>query len=228
MLWTSCRIDPLPPVSWHELHLQAQPLRHVAPQHGEVTGLEHQHGVSRRQRVDERGFPRAGAGRWVDDHRARGLKDALHPFEHFTSEHGEGRPAMIDRGLGHRAQDPLGYVGRARDLKKMSAECHRHSKSQRRPRRHEDTKTHEEERNHRDTETQSARHGSAGAAKRRYAAIRRGREAATGTASRYAGSDRADGLVRGRPPNPAALRSAWYADSARVLLCDSVSLWPCT
>ena len=41
----------------------------VAPQRREVAGLEREHAVARRERVDERGLPRAGAGRRVDDDR---------------------------------------------------------------------------------------------------------------------------------------------------------------
>ena len=37
-----------------------------APQRREMAGLEHQHPVARRQRVDQRRLPRAGAGRRVD------------------------------------------------------------------------------------------------------------------------------------------------------------------
>ena len=62
-------IDAVPPVCRHELNVQAKPHGHVAPQHGELAHLEHQHGVAGRQRVNERRLPRAGAGGGVDDHR---------------------------------------------------------------------------------------------------------------------------------------------------------------
>ena len=49
--------------------LEAEALGHLLPQRGELAGLEHQHAVAGRQRVDERRFPGAGAGSGVDDHR---------------------------------------------------------------------------------------------------------------------------------------------------------------
>ena len=58
---TTRRIDAAAPVAGHEVDDEAELLRHRAPERREVAGLEHQHAVARRQRVDERGFPRAGA-----------------------------------------------------------------------------------------------------------------------------------------------------------------------
>ena len=55
------RIHAVPPVAGHEIHVEAEPRGHVAPQRGEMAGLEHQHGVAGRQRVHERRFPRPGA-----------------------------------------------------------------------------------------------------------------------------------------------------------------------
>ena len=51
------------PVAGNEVDDEAEPLGHLAPQRREVAGLEHQHAIAGRQRVDERRFPRAGAGR---------------------------------------------------------------------------------------------------------------------------------------------------------------------
>ena len=47
----------------------------LLPQRGEVAGLDHQHLVAGRQRVDDRRLPRAGSRRGEDDHRARGLEN---------------------------------------------------------------------------------------------------------------------------------------------------------
>ena len=47
-----------------------------------MAGLEHQHLVAGRQRVDQRRFPGAGARGGIDHHRAGGLEDALHAGEH--------------------------------------------------------------------------------------------------------------------------------------------------
>ena len=57
--------------------LQLQALRHLLPQRGEPAGAAHQHRVARRQRVGQRGFPGAGAGGGVDDHRPAGPEDRL-------------------------------------------------------------------------------------------------------------------------------------------------------
>jgi len=61
------RVGAPAPVALDPVDLQAHPRRDVFPQRGEVAGLEHQHPVARRQRVDERGLPRAGARPRVDD-----------------------------------------------------------------------------------------------------------------------------------------------------------------
>ena len=36
-------VDAVAPVAGHEVDLEAEPLGHVAPERGEVAGLEHQH-----------------------------------------------------------------------------------------------------------------------------------------------------------------------------------------
>ena len=120
----SLRIDAVAPVARHELDAQPQPRRHVAPQRREMAGLEHQHGVAGRQRVDERRFPGASTRRGVNDDRARGLKDSLEPLEHGAAEGREVGTAVIDRRLRHGAQHAIGHVGRSRDLEEMSAGFH--------------------------------------------------------------------------------------------------------
>ena len=54
-------VGAVAPVAGHELDLQAEPLGQLVPQRGEMAGLEHQHPVAGRERVDERGLPGAGA-----------------------------------------------------------------------------------------------------------------------------------------------------------------------
>ena len=53
-------IDAVAPVAGNELGREAELFRHVLPQRGELAGFAHQHAVACRQRVDQRGFPRAG------------------------------------------------------------------------------------------------------------------------------------------------------------------------
>ena len=57
------RIDAARPVAGDELHVEAEPPGHLGPEPRELPVLEDQHPVSRRQRIDERRFPGAGAGR---------------------------------------------------------------------------------------------------------------------------------------------------------------------
>ena len=98
--------------------------RHVAPQRGELAGLDHQHRVARRQGVDERGFPRAGARAGIHHDRPGGLKHALQARDRFAPERGERRPAMIDGRLRDGAQNPIGHVGRAGNLEKVASAFH--------------------------------------------------------------------------------------------------------
>src|SRR3546814_9462548 len=57
--------------------------------------LVHQHGVARRQRVDQRRLPRPGAGGREDDHRVLGLEDRLDLGQHLLGQRVELRTAMI-------------------------------------------------------------------------------------------------------------------------------------
>ena len=110
------------PVGGDELGLEADAFRHLLPQRGELAGLHHQHLVAGRQRVDQRGFPGAGAGGGVDDHRIGGLEDGLDAFQAFLGELGEFRPAVIDDRRVHRAQHAVGDRGRSRDMQKMPSD----------------------------------------------------------------------------------------------------------
>src|ERR1700724_3139293 len=51
----------LAPVTGDDVHIQTQLPGHLRPQGGEMPGVEGQHAVARRQRVDERGLPGTGA-----------------------------------------------------------------------------------------------------------------------------------------------------------------------
>ena len=82
----------------------------------------HQHAVAGRQRVDQRRFPRAGAGSGIDHHFAlRALEHALHSGEDFLADRAELRAAMVHRREIDRAQHAVGHVGRARDLQEVAA-----------------------------------------------------------------------------------------------------------
>ena len=90
------RVGAGAPVGRDEFRLEAELLRHVLPQRGELAGLDHQHAVAGRERVDQRRFPGAGAGRGIDDDRIGGLEDGLDAFEHALGELGEFRSAVVD------------------------------------------------------------------------------------------------------------------------------------
>ena len=100
--------------------LQPELLRHGLPLRRELAGLDHQHAVAGRQRIDQRRFPRAGAGRGVDDDRIGGLENGLDAVEAALGELGEFRAAMIDDRRVHRPQHAVGQRRRPRNLQEMT------------------------------------------------------------------------------------------------------------
>ena len=99
-----------------------EPLGHLLPQRREVAGLGHQHAIARRQRVDERRFPRAGARGRVDDDGAVGLEHLLHPGEHRLAQRRRTPgPRWSIVGVVDRAQHAVGHVGRPGNLQEMAA-----------------------------------------------------------------------------------------------------------
>ena len=114
-------IDAVAPVARHPVDLEPEPLGHRPPQRREVAGLERQHAVAGRQRVDQRGLPRAGPRRRVDDHRAGGAEHLAGSGQDLLAERGERRPAMVDRRVVDRAQHPVGHVRRPRDLQEVTS-----------------------------------------------------------------------------------------------------------
>ena len=114
------RIGAGAPVGGDEFGLEAELLGHLLPQRGELAGLDHQHLVAGRQRVDQRAFPGAGAGGGVDDHRVGGLEDGLDALKALLGELGEFRTAMVDDGGVHRPQHAIGKRRRPRNVKKVT------------------------------------------------------------------------------------------------------------
>ncbi len=104
-----------------EFRRQPERLRHLLPQRGEMTRLEHQHRVARAQRVGQRGFPGAGAGGRIDDDRLHGLEDLLDVRQHLAAQRAEFRAAMVDGRVAHGTQDPVRHGARAGDLQKVAA-----------------------------------------------------------------------------------------------------------
>ncbi len=114
-------VGAMAPVARHELDVDAPARRHVAPQRGEVAGLDHQHLVARRQRVDDRRLPRAGARRGEDDDGAGGLENLLAALEDGLGQFGKLRAAVVDDGHVHRPQDAVGHGAWAGNLQKMTS-----------------------------------------------------------------------------------------------------------
>ena len=123
------RVGAGAPVAGDELGLKPELFRHGLPLRRELAGLDHQHAVAGRQRIDQRRFPGAGAGRGVDDDRIGGLENGLDAVEAALGELGEFRAAMVDdraypsRGArGRAAASALGFAGSdARRRAKYSA-----------------------------------------------------------------------------------------------------------
>ena len=110
------RVGADAPVGLDELGLEPELLGHLLPQRRELAGLDHQHAVAGRERVDQRRFPGAGAGRGIDDHRLGGLEDGLDAFEHALGELGEFRAAVIDHRRVDRAQHAIREPASAREF----------------------------------------------------------------------------------------------------------------
>ena len=109
------------PVGRDELRLQSKVFRHPLPQRRELAGLDHEHAIAGRERVDQRRFPGAGAGRGVNDDRVGGLENRLDAVERAARDLGELRSAMIDERRIHGAQNAVGDRRRPRDLQEMTA-----------------------------------------------------------------------------------------------------------
>jgi hypothetical protein len=95
------RVHAAAPVGGNELDHQAQFLRHISPENSEMSGLEHQDLVARRQGVDQRRLPGSGARGGVDHDGPRCLEDALDSIENFERECGKLRSTMIYGRSGH-------------------------------------------------------------------------------------------------------------------------------
>ena len=116
----------MPPVARDQIDREAEILRHFRPQRGELAGIGRQHFIAGIERIDQRRFPSAGAGSCVNDHGIVGLEDGLDAFEAMFGQYGEFGAAMVDGRVVDGAQNPVGNVRGAGDLKEVSAwlKCH--------------------------------------------------------------------------------------------------------
>ena len=116
------RVGAVAPVALQPHDVEAEPGRHRPPERREVAGLGRDHLVAGRERVDQRGLPRAGAGRGIDDHRpARSRNTCRRPSSTSRPELREVRTAVVDRGRVDRPQHPVGDVRGAGDLQEVTA-----------------------------------------------------------------------------------------------------------
>src|ERR1700733_499226 len=115
------------PVGRHEFEVELEFLGDALPQYGELAGLGEQHLVAGRKRVDDGRLPGAGARRRENDHRLFGAENALHARKHGKAELGEFRAPVVQRRHVHGPQDPVRYIGRAWNLKKMPSCMQRHA-----------------------------------------------------------------------------------------------------
>ena len=112
----------LAPLHVDDVHPHPVPLRQVDPQVAELSVARREQTVAGRQRIDERRFPAAGPRRGKDEWLAGGgLEHLLQVAEQAGRQVGERGRAVILHGAVHRAQDPLGHVGRSWDEEEITA-----------------------------------------------------------------------------------------------------------
>jgi len=95
----------VPPVSRHEVDIQPQFPGHLPPQRRKLSRLEHQHPIAGGESIDERRFPGSGSGGWIDHNAPGRLEYFLEPFQNLEPQPGEFLASVVDRRLGHRAQN---------------------------------------------------------------------------------------------------------------------------
>src|SRR5882672_10204489 len=115
------RIDAAPPVGGNQIDRDPEPRRHLVPQGGEVPGLEHEHAVAGRKRVDQRRFPRAGPRGRVDHHRLLCLEYRFQAIEDLQAHLAEFRAAMVHGRVVDRAQHPVRDIGGPGDLQEVAS-----------------------------------------------------------------------------------------------------------
>src|SRR5689334_3082655 len=120
------KIGAMAPVARNEIDIELELVGNAAPEHGKLAGLAHQHLVAGLQRVDDRGFPGAGAGRRKDDHGLLGAEHPLQARQYGKADLGKLRTAVIEAGHVHGPQHPVGDIGRSWNLEKMPSSMHGH------------------------------------------------------------------------------------------------------
>ena len=102
------RVCPMTPITGQEVHFETQPLSHAAPECGELAGLEHEHAVSRRQRVDQSCLPGSRSRSGKNQNLLLGLEDLFEPLQDLARELGErGAAKTTARTLSPKKASPF-------------------------------------------------------------------------------------------------------------------------
>ena len=121
-------IGAVAPVARHPHDLEPEPLGHRPPQRREVAGLEREHAVAGRERVDERRLPRAGARRRVDDDRPVGPEHVrAGPSSTSSPSPAKSGPRWSIVGASIARRTRSGHVRRPGDLQEVASAAEAHS-----------------------------------------------------------------------------------------------------
>ena len=110
---------PLRQSDANEFGIDAQSRSHVFPKAGEMPGFEHQNAVAGRQHIGKGGFPGAGARGGEKENMPAGTENRLDTGKRTLAQSLEFRPAVVDRGAIHRAENAVGDGRRTGDLQEM-------------------------------------------------------------------------------------------------------------
>ena len=115
------RRSALAPLDVDRLHVESQPLHHVDPEVAELAVAERQNLVAGRESIAQGCFPAAGSAGGEDERLpVFGLEDLAQLGEEPERQLGEDRGAVILHRDVHRAQDPIGRIGRTGDEKMVA------------------------------------------------------------------------------------------------------------
>ena len=115
------RVRPTAPVAFDKFRLEPQLVCELFPKRGKMPRFKHQHTIAGRQRIDQCGLPRSGAGRGVDEYMLLGLEDRLQPLQGTQPDLTKTRSAVVYRLLSNRTEYSVRNSARPRYLQKMTA-----------------------------------------------------------------------------------------------------------
>lgn len=114
------RLSAAAPVAGDVVHVEPHFFGNALPDHRKVSGFEDQHAVAGRKRIDQSRFAGPGARGRENDHRTRGLEDALYSRQDFQSQRGEFGAAMVNDRLVHGAEDAVRDICGAGNLQEVT------------------------------------------------------------------------------------------------------------